>query len=839
LTHAGLAQTVMHGVLRYLQARLEAGLATHNETVATLLVGSGDEDLALQEVIEAILTGVHLANEALRSRDRQATTSVAKLQFIEWQYDLALEARWTLDTLEKTLDVPFTLSSELLCIDGGVKRLYRGQNDLWWMSLHVTHEEGKPDTEDVHDKLIFSAGGGRAMALRDDVLVCFDEIERRLKALFSGDRAASAQAQRTLFEQLVPSRFKVYASQKRNLLLTLDPDVAFIPWELLVDRNSLRGDPVSIEAGMLRRIERDPKDKRPFKPLADTRRALVVGNPPAPRAGYQHLPGAEHEAHAIAERLGSAPRWRAEKRIYSEGASGERAEREIMSEVLTGDYEILHFAAHGNYVKDNDRESGVVIGEDLTQTHVRDSNNGFPPALYFQTRHIKQLRQMPSLVFLNCCHTGTVGRGDGSHKLSASLAAEFMKEGAQAVVAASWAIDDNDALTFAQHFYDEMLAGKPFGDAVKKARKSIFRKGVNTWAAFQCYGDPGFTLSSQQSVSSGTVIRYQHVDEVVNDLANIDSELRAYHKAGLRVGDWLKGRLQGIEAAATRERRGANPPRYADEPAVIYALALAYGQFGDWDLARHWLERAMETDGSANSLEEILRVRDYRIRSLEHDARQLAEADANTAAQMRRLHKSAEAIAKSVETLTTIASMDAKLLEHIGAAWKIVAMMGAYAGDGKRASIALKNSGKAYVDAYDLRRESSPDAMHYSGTSALVVEGLLRCQSARKPGAKRIALYKDMVSEVGTYFKQRANTSSKDTRDLFAPLEFELACWVLTGDKNNLALKELSAKLSDRFHSDGSAGQRDSVIKQLRLCAQFIDAERRAAVEDLISALSS
>jgi len=516
LTSGALTRTVMHGVLRYLQASLEAGLPCQEQTITTLLVGSGDEDLALREVIESILNGVQLANDVLQSRDEAPLARVAKLQFIEWHFDVALETRKMLESIAPGME-RIRVCNGLCTIEGGQRRLYREQNDLWWTSLLISLHEARGDDDALHNSLVFSTGGGRAMALSEEVRICFDEIDRRLKAVFGSDTTASADSQRTLFEQLVPSGFKDYASQKRNLLITLDADVAFIPWEMLVDRNSLHGDPLSIEAGMLRRVKRDPDNHRAFKPLSDSHKALIVGNPPATSAGYDHLQGAVEEAKSIADRLASAPRWEFEARIYEKGASGERAEREIMAEVMNGDYEILHFAAHGNYVKGDTRQSGVVIGELEPNSKHQSQTDRDANALFFETRHVEQVRRMPSLVFLNCCHAGTISRGDGNHRLSASLAVKFMKEGAQAVVAASWAIDDNDALLFAQTFYDIMLQGRTFGEAVKEARRSIYRPGSNTWAAFQCYGDPGFSLSSRNPSTRASAVVYHHAEETAAD----------------------------------------------------------------------------------------------------------------------------------------------------------------------------------------------------------------------------------------------------------------------------------------------------------------------------------
>jgi tetratricopeptide (TPR) repeat protein len=112
----------------------------------------------------------------------------------------------------------------------------------------------------------------------------------------------------------------------------------------------------------------------------------------------------------------------------------------------------------------------------------------------------------PDLVFLNCCHLGRVSEGSSKlqagaeghfHQLAASLARQLIEDGVRAVVAAGWAVNDDDAAAFASRFYGELLGGSTLGDAARRARKEIYENSgetSNTWGAYQIYGDPGFTL---------------------------------------------------------------------------------------------------------------------------------------------------------------------------------------------------------------------------------------------------------------------------------------------------------------------------------------------------------
>src|SRR5205085_11230677 len=74
--------------------------------------------------------------------------------------------------------------------------------------------------------------------------------------------------------------------------------------------------------------------------------------------------------------------------------------------------------------------------------------------------------------------------------VAGGVAEELIEIGVRCVVAAGWAVDDAAASAFATTFYASLLGGRRFLDAVGDARKAARTYGGNTWAAYQCYGDP-------------------------------------------------------------------------------------------------------------------------------------------------------------------------------------------------------------------------------------------------------------------------------------------------------------------------------------------------------------
>ena len=64
----------------------------------------------------------------------------------------------------------------------------------------------------------------------------------------------------------------------------------------------------------------------------------------------------------------------------------------MLTSLMTGEYQIVHIAAHGQYDPDP-MKSGVVIGD----------------RLFITPAEVARLPLVPELVFLNCCYLGKMG----------------------------------------------------------------------------------------------------------------------------------------------------------------------------------------------------------------------------------------------------------------------------------------------------------------------------------------------------------------------------------------------------------------------------------------------
>jgi tetratricopeptide (TPR) repeat protein len=211
-------------------------------------------------------------------------------------------------------------------------------------------------------------------------------------------------------------------------------------------------------------------------PRTDGFYTVFAGEMPKGSEGLPALEGARKEAETVQALL--------QQHGYGCQLSLEENGVDVINKLYQQPYRVLHIAGHGVYeqlTRQGDRRSGVVLSSGILIT----------------AAEIEAMEVVPDLVFLNCCHPGTVKReAVAFNRLAASVARQLIEMGVRAVVACGWAVDDQAAVVFAKVFYGAMLSGTPFGEAVFQARKEVHVAfpDLNTWGAYQAYGDPSYLL---------------------------------------------------------------------------------------------------------------------------------------------------------------------------------------------------------------------------------------------------------------------------------------------------------------------------------------------------------
>ena len=610
LLEAGVRDALLDYALRVAQwpagdLRFGEG-APRKAAVSCLLVGSGAGGMPVSASVEAILRAAVAARDRLNEPTGEpaddgaderisARVLIDEIEFIEIYQDVAIQAaegvRQALrdGTLAEAVSWP---DHDIQTGQGRRRRVRTDEAPEWWHRLEIIEEENRCAL-----RFIFATDRARAEeTLNAGQLELADAFIERASA----SPAANSEVAKTLYEMLLPNRLKALAPRQSHMVLMVDAASARYPWELLEDR--WRGDdkPPAVCAGLVRQFKTRRYRAQPAHSPKLT--AFVVGNPDL--SGWDVFPdldGARKEATAVAELL----RKRGFDAVHECIDAPEDA---VLAGLHRDSWRVLHLAGHGEHEfvlhaeHPNETVSGMVIGK----------------GAFLTPGDVRQMRWVPELVFINCCHLAKTQVRDRSKSnlLAANLALEFVEMGVKAVVAAGWAVDDAAAKAFATSFYTRMLDGETFGAAVRGAREAVWNsyRGINTWGAYQCYGDPSYRLRGQGAapLRAPDIPFYAPVELVVeleNHAENVRMEMR-------RKGDEaetlhaMREKIGEIVRRAPEEMRD-DWLRRAD---VAAALGFAWGETQDYAQAIEWLEKAMRFDGGDCPIRAVEQCANFRAR---------------------------------------------------------------------------------------------------------------------------------------------------------------------------------------------------------------------------------
>ncbi|MEO7431852.1 MAG: CHAT domain-containing protein, partial [Dokdonella sp.] len=572
-----LSNAVAYGVLAWFAERIRdaerSGQSLPDDGLSLLLVGSGAGGLDMPNAIDALLRGVALALERIAPVSPDPP-GISDIEFIELYEDRA-HSLWhdlgdVIDASE--LKGRFQRSGTLGRLPDARRRVRTDVIPAWWQRLQITRDG---------DTLVFNDTVARA---RTEVRVL--PTQRRLVddllAEATRSSARDPALETTLFELLGPNELKETAPRRANRILVLDRDTARYPWELMTNQRDANGLPQAVVAGVLRQFS--TVVFRRSAEMATLHNALVIGDPLGP---FPPLPGAQQEARAVGERLSSSG--------YDVTQLNDRPRTSsILRALYAAPYRVVHLAGHG--VADisavETPDAGAIHANAAMGDPASSPISGMvlEDGVYLTHAEIEQMRSVPELVFVNCCHLGAIT--DNPNEVAAQFALKFIEIGVRAVVAAGWAVDDAAATHFAGEFYAQMLGGSGFGDAVKRARRVCFAAfpDANTFGAYQCYGDPDYRLTALRSIddrSSGAV-EYASDNELIID--GIERAFDGYIVDQTEAD--VAARLDTL--AATAENLG-----FLASGRVHEALAGAYARIGRFDDAVMHDRAAIAADGGS------------------------------------------------------------------------------------------------------------------------------------------------------------------------------------------------------------------------------------------------
>jgi hypothetical protein len=320
-------------------------------------------------------------------------------------------------------------------------------------------------------------------------------------------------------------------------------------------------------------------------------------------------------------------------------------------------------------------------------------------------------------------------------RFAAGVAQALIGLGVRCVVAAGWAVDDDAAQEFATAFYGALLAGQRFIDAVNQARIAAHALGGNTWAAYQCYGDPDWRLQAGVGDAQTPTRSVARQFEAVASAPALALALET-----IAVESGRPEAKAEEQQARIRHLESRFESLWGTSGAVAEAFGVAWRAAGDIDRAIDWYQRAVAANDGSASMKAAetcgnLQVRrawapvDAASRQVEALHVRLAEAqaaeptdDASVATLSAQLaERSADLKARAAEALVAVAKGRDALERLIavqstperqslaGSAWKRLALIHDILDDARRCKEALQRMHERYDAARAALAKDSPD----------------------------------------------------------------------------------------------------------------------------------
>ena len=822
-----LVHTVRQSVIEWSQRESEkpVGGATTFELASTL-IGSGGSGISAGQSAQLIAQGVREANERLA---RIHWPVVAHLHLIELYLDRATEAWRSLQVQASSTPSQYVVTSTIVPSHGAMKRPlesgYRGA-DYDLISAISDQDAGGAaiveytlDTKRARTEI-------RAQATQGPLL-------RRLVEAASNDGNVDDQIGRTLFRLLVPVELEPFLGGSTEMVIELDSGTAGIPWELLDATVPGSGDrrPWAIRSKLIRKLRVSA-----FRQVVDAgteERILVIGEPMCDPKLYARLPGARAEANAIVKRLTAPGAVNADKVTAlispdDEALPGPDA-RTIINALMARDWRIVHVSGHGEPPERIGPEP--IACDDAVQPDGDPRGVVLSECSFLGPREIENMRVVPELVFVNCCHlaarnTGQLIRKYDRARFAATVAEKLISIGVRCVIAAGWAVDDTTANVFATTFYDAILRGRRFLDAVADAREAAQAAGGNTWAAYQCYGEPDWIFRREAADAQG-------VARPLSEFAGIASSTGLENALEtLRVESKFQGRTSEAQRVRIRflEDRFAAP--WGGIGSVATAYAMAWDAFGDRRAAIRWYERAAAAQDGSAPTSAIEQLANLHVRQAWDDFER-AWKEGKRDAVAREVNAALKTVDAAIELLNKLIAI-APSMERSGmlaSAYKRRAMVGAAAG--KRPNDDLAKMRACYAEAEKAAKEAGLTSAFYPMLNVLAADLVLR-KGSRK------SLPKDRMREV----RQVLHAAMRDDPEFWAAAgEIELTMYDALASTEGLrgALRQLEARYRDLNARVKARSMWQSVYDQasfvLLNCVPAKAAAEKRAAEELLKLL--
>jgi hypothetical protein len=731
LKGAHLAATVRQAVIAWSQRAAETPKGERFDLAATL-IGSGGTGIGPGQAALLIAQGVRDANRRLGRLAARRTPwpRVRHLSLVELYHDRACEAWRTLRELADASPGDYRLTPTVKAGNGALPRpLTSGYRGVDYDFISATTDA----TPDGEGEIVYTLDTRRARSeVRAQALQ--NRLLRELVIRAANDANGDPQIGRTLFRLLVPIEMEAFFSGTTDLVIELDQGTAGIPWELLDSGGDSGADggkkplPWAIRTKLLRKLRTDNFRERPVGAGAEEC-VLVIGEPQCDPP-YPRLPEARAEAAAVADRL-RAPNALPADRVRALVGSGDEPgpdARTVINALLERPWRIVHIAGHGA------PPAAVQTGAGSTEKpgETPDPSRGvvLSQGTFLSPRELRSMRAVPELVFVNCCYLAALSPDQLLHtpevafydraRFASSVAEELIDMGVRCVVAAGWAVRDKEGREFATAFYGALLRGDRFIDAVTAARKATVDSGNNTWAAYQCYGDPDWRFRSEDA--DAQLPDKPRVDEL-GGIASPEGLVLALKTLAVE-SKYQKAEpaLQRARIRRLEEQARLWSHRAADLGSVAEAFAEACKEAKDPENAIAWYQRALADDDGSASLRAAEQLGNLQVR-LAWD--RVAEAPkGDQGAPPGVLDEARTAICKALEDLARLVAVGrtAERESLCGSACKRLAMVEGEAKNAEAEAQAFKSMRAHYQEAERLARAAGSADFFYPALNLMAAQ---------------------------------------------------------------------------------------------------------------------
>jgi tetratricopeptide (TPR) repeat protein len=739
LRGSDLVTTVRQAVIGWGQRLTEQSAPPATFSLAATLLGSGGTGISAAQAAQLIAQGVREGNDQVSSErnKRRSWPRVSDLRVIELYLDRATEAWRSLEALAKGSPALYAVAPIIEKGIGALRRPpdggYRGA-EYDFISALVQKSEGN------EERIVYTIDSKRA---RSEVRAQAAQLPliKDLVSTASNSANTDQQIGRTLFNLLVPVDLEAFMGSSGATVIQVDSGTAAIPWELLDTATPGGGDdrPWAIRTKLLRKLRTDAPGRVVNDASADDS-VLVIGDPACDRSRYLKLFGARREALAVTECLTME---HASRRSDTETApyvtslispdfnddndADEPDANAVLNAAMSRAWRIIHIAGHG--------EPPLLTGPAAVPRGVVLSNQSFlGPA------EIGALRTTPELVFVNCCHLASSDdrlllkeRNYDRAQFASGVAEALINAGVRCVVAAGWAIDDEAALAFAKTFYTKLLDGARFIDAIAAARSEARERGGNTWAAYQCYGDPDWQYRR------GTGDAQRPMPPPSEELAGIPSAVAL----GIALETLaVKSEFQNADpleqAARLQYLETTTEAFWATSGEVAEAFGNAWAKSGNFDKAIEWYERARVAPDGTGSLAAVEQLANAKVRRAWQQVEKSSAGDKATRESARR--QIAEAMALLDSLLAIGATVERQSL--YGSAYKRLALIEASEGRLDQEIEAISKMKHHYAAAEQIAISTGKTDLFYPAMNRIAA------QLALEGGLSRVATDRDALAIV-------------------------------------------------------------------------------------------